>query len=221
MSAKSEKDTTPSISSEANLPDPAQAHACPDCAQSSSETSDKSDAGATLDDKRKNALLRYMGILFCVAFLLVLLSSLIQMRDSRLTISELSQASNNALQNAEALQDMNRELMDENSALTEENNQLQNQLDDTQKSLEDRKAQLDSLGSQLERVESERQEELETYQKQLEAYEVLLIALQAYWQEDTETLQATLESLKELSEYLSETGIQLYQSLLAENQPEE
>ena len=45
---------------------------------------------AGLPDQKKNALLRYMAILFGVAFLLVLLSFLIQMRDSRETISDLS-----------------------------------------------------------------------------------------------------------------------------------
>ena len=39
-----------------------------------------------LSDKKKNALVRYMAILFGVAFLLVLLSFLIQLRDSRETI---------------------------------------------------------------------------------------------------------------------------------------
>ena len=45
-----------------------------------------------LPDQKKNALLRYMAILFGVAFLLVLLSFLIQMRDSRETISDLSES---------------------------------------------------------------------------------------------------------------------------------
>lgn len=50
--------------------------------------------------KKKQALLTYMTILFVVAFLLVLLSFFIQLRDSRATISELNESSMNALKNA-------------------------------------------------------------------------------------------------------------------------
>ena len=53
-----------------------------------------------LSEKKKNALLRYMAVLFGVAFLLVLLSFLIQMRDSQQTISELNLSTTNALRNA-------------------------------------------------------------------------------------------------------------------------
>ena len=42
-----------------------------------------------LDDRKKTALLRYIAIMFAVAFLLVLSSLLMQMRDSRQIISEL------------------------------------------------------------------------------------------------------------------------------------
>jgi len=75
-----------------------------------------------ISEKKKNALLRYMAILFGVAFLLVLLSFLIQMRDSRQQISVLNQSNASALQNAGKLQS-------ENEALTEQNAQLQSQID--------------------------------------------------------------------------------------------
>ena len=70
-----------------------------------------------VDDGRKNALLRYIAILFAVAFLFVLLSLVMQMRDSRATISELNAASASALKNAETLQDGNRQLQEENAPL--------------------------------------------------------------------------------------------------------
>ena len=54
---------------------------------------------APLSDARKAALLRYMAILFAVAFLLVLLSLILQTHSSKSTISELSAASTSALEN--------------------------------------------------------------------------------------------------------------------------
>ena len=58
-----------------------------------------------LDETRKSALLRYVAILFAVAFVLVLISMLSQMRDSNSTITELSQSSSSAIQKAEQLQE--------------------------------------------------------------------------------------------------------------------
>ena len=170
-----------------------------------------------LDDKRKNALLRYMGILFAFAFLMVLLSFLIQLRNSRLTISELNQASANALQNAEALQDLNRELLDKNSALSEEVGQLEDSVADKDRQLEARKSQLEGMGDQLKRVEEQRIQDQQDAEKRLEAYELLSAAQQAAACRDTKTLEESLKSLSELSQYLEENGMQLYQSLLAEN----
>ena len=90
-----------------------------------------------VDDGRKNALLRYIAILFAVAFLFVLLSLVMQMRDSRATISELNAASASALKNAETLQDDNRQLQEENAALKEEVESLQDQLEDAQEAASD------------------------------------------------------------------------------------
>ena len=66
-----------------------------------------------LDERRKTALLRYIAVLFAVAFLLVLASLLGQMRDTKNAITELNQSSTSALQRAEQLQDRNRELEQE------------------------------------------------------------------------------------------------------------
>lgn len=177
-------------------------------------------ASSGLDEKRKTALLRYMGILFGVAFLLVLLSSLIQMRNSRLTISELNQASNSALQNAEALQTMNRELVDQNAALIAENTELEQQRDDAQELSDQRKAQMDELGNQLERVESLHQQQLEQLDKQLAAAKTLAKAQYAQANEDEEGFQTAMQQLKDLAEYLEEEGKAIYQSLLTEKQPD-
>ena len=72
---------------------------------------------APLSDARKAALLRYMAILFAVAFLLVLLSLILQTHSSKSTISELSAASTSALDNAVKLQEQNRALQEEKQQL--------------------------------------------------------------------------------------------------------
>ena len=85
-----------------------------------------------LSNKKKNALVRYMAILFGVAFLLVLLSFLIQLRDSRETISDLSQANSSALQNAGKLQEDNQRLAGDNEALLRQIESLEAQLRETE-----------------------------------------------------------------------------------------
>ena len=79
------------------------------------------DPGTPLSEKRKAALLRYMTILFSAAFVLVLISLILQMHSSEAKISELNAASTSALSNAEALQAENRSLQDEKIALEQEN----------------------------------------------------------------------------------------------------
>ena len=74
-------------------------------------------APAPLSDARKAALLRYMAILFAVAFVLVLLSLILQTHSSKSTISELSAASTSALDNAVKLQEENRALQEEQQQL--------------------------------------------------------------------------------------------------------
>lgn len=88
------------------------------------------DPGKPLSEKRKAALLRYMTILFSAAFVLVLISLILQMHSSEAKISELNAASTSALSNAEALQAENRSLQDEKIALEQENKELQAKLDE-------------------------------------------------------------------------------------------
>lgn len=75
---------------------------------------------AHVSSNKRTALLRYLAILFAVAFALVLLSYLIQVFNSQNTISQLNATSASALQNAERLQDTNRELTEENERLEKE-----------------------------------------------------------------------------------------------------
>ena len=74
--------------------------------------------------KKRNAFLRYMTIVFAVAFLLVLVSLVLQMHTAKAAMSDLkesnSSALTNAAANAELLQDDNRKLQEQVDALTAE-----------------------------------------------------------------------------------------------------
>ena len=77
----------------------------------------------------RNALLRYVIIMFAVALVLVLLSMVLQTKSSNATISDLHHSSTSALTRAEALQNANRELEDKLKTQQEKNLILQNQLE--------------------------------------------------------------------------------------------
>ena len=156
-----------------------------------------------VDDGRKNALLRYIAILFAVAFLFVLLSLVMQMRDSRATISELNAASASALKNAETLQNDNRQLQEENAALKEEVESLQDQLED---------AEASSDGAWEQQLAEAKQEG----QSIREAYENLLTLMRegTAGQEGNVAISKALESLELLQDYLGTQGQKEYQSLI-------
>ena len=126
-----------------------------------------------LDETRKSALLRYVAILFAVAFLLVLLSMLGQMRDSKSAISELSQSSSSAIAKAEQLQEDNLEL-------TQDKKFLQQQVLQLTEDNEIAKEELVSMAEQKDKL--------------LEAYEYLLYAMETG---ETENLEQFKEILGE------------------------
>ena len=104
------------------------------------------DPGKPLSEKRKAALLRYMTILFSAAFVLVLISLILQMHSSEAKISELNAASTSALSNAEALQAENRSLQDEKIALEQENKEQAASLRECQEQLAVSSSQKEQLG---------------------------------------------------------------------------
>ena len=148
---------------------------------------------ATLTDKKRNALLRYMAMLFGVAFLLVLLSFLIQMRDSRQTISDLNQSNASALQNAGKLQE-------ENQMLTAANAELQEQLDQAQAAMGDLQ--------DLERQAAD-QRSADTQA----AYDLLMSAQAAADSGDTDALKDALSQLAPLETALSDAAKAQYHIL--------
>ena len=144
---------------------------------------------APLSDARKAALLRYMAILFAVAFVLVLLSLILQTHSSKSTISELSAASTSALDNAVKLQEQNR-------TLQEEKQQLQDELDELQKKLDEETA----LNEQ----------ELEHTRM---AYEALLTAMNCDTREGNVTFSRAMETVARYADCLSEEALAEYEKL--------
>ena len=141
-------------------------------------------------DEKKTALMRYMTVMFAVAFLMVLVSFLIQNH----SITELSESTNNLSGRVEALQEQNRELEDENEALKQE---------------------IEALTEQHETAKSEHQETA-TLREKVETYEALVTALSCETKEGNLSYSNAMETLKFNQKYLSEPAKQLYRTLLTE-----
>ena len=159
-----------------------------------------------ISDKKRNALLRYMAVLFGVAFLLVLLSFLIQLRDSRETISDLHQSNTSALQNAVRLQEENQVLATANEELTAQVETYRSDLDDAREAqdrLSEEKAALEQQLAEAQQTDTDRQS----------AYDLLLQAQQTAAAGDLETLAAQLSELAPLETLLSEEAYAQYEIL--------
>lgn len=159
-----------------------------------------------LDDSRKNALLRYIGILFGVAFLFVLLSLASELKSNQADLAELSQSSTSALQKAEQLQDTNRALETENKELKDALDALEQQLADAQLELEVQKEKNDLLQAQHEVSLAELEE---NYQQMVDTYELLLAAA-----EDRSLLPQVEKNLQ----ILGKNALKYYENLCKEGE---
>ena len=156
-----------------------------------------------LSEKRKAALLRYMAVLFCAAFILVLVSLILQMHSSEAKISELNAASTSALSNAEALQD-------EKIALEKKNEELQEKIDELTKQLEEAaQAEEDSQTAENEVVKNLRTE----LDRTKESYEALLEAKGCDMREGNVTFSRAMQTLERLKDYLGPTALEEYHAL--------
>ena len=151
---------------------------------------------APLSDARKAALLRYMAILFAVAFLLVLLSLILQTHSSKSTISELSAASTSALDNAVKLQE---------------------ELDELQKKLDEETALNEQLLAASQDEEKDAKQELRDKEQELEhtrmAYEALLTAMNCGTREGNVTFSRAMETVARYVDCLSEEALAEYEKL--------
>lgn len=167
-----------------------------------------------LSDQKRSALLRYMAVLFAVAFLLVLVSLLIQTHSSKAAISEMSKnnsdALSNAMANAEILQDQNRQLQEDNKALRAQIDELEAQAnastEDDDQVLE---AELDELKSQLYSAQRD------TAHAQ-EAYDALITAFLCETHEGNLTFSKAMDTVEQYKEYLSSDALAVYEQLLGE-----
>ncbi len=168
-----------------------------------------------LDESRKNALMRYIAVLFAVAFLLVLFSLLGQMKKTNHTISELNQSSAGRVQ----------QLQEQNQLLMEEKYQLEQQLQEQEEELEDLRKQLDELSEEtipaLEKEKAELEATLVETSKISQAYEELMLVMELSKQgkpEGNVSFSKAMENLNQLKDYLGPRGLEEYENLTKEEE---
>ena len=167
-----------------------------------------------LDDKKKNAMLRYIGIMFVVAFVFVLVSMLGELRTSEATITELNQSSTSALQKAEQLQDTNRQLETDNAYLTGRIEELEKQLADAELDLAVSQEKADTLKSQLADLETELAAAETEHENRQMAYDLLVQALSV----SAEEQPSIVSELDHYKQYLGENALKIYENLSKEGE---
>ena len=169
-----------------------------------------------LDETRKAALLRYLGIMFAVAFLFVLLSLIGELRSNKAAISELNQSSTSAIAKAEQLQDHNRQLETDNAYLTGRMEELEKQLEELEEELALQEAANKLLQEENLQLEQQAADSRQETADLLSAYEALLEAdALDQAEEDPASL---LAELKENVKYYAEYALKLYENLTKEGE---
>ena len=165
---------------------------------------------------RRRALVNYLFILFCAAFLLVMLSFVRQVRQSSATISELSQTSTSALANAQRLQQENEELRQTVSEVQEKADSLQSSLDMSateanayKNRVMDLQAQVSALKNELEETKNSDEGTLAELEKECNAYRLLVTLLS---QTDTAGAEEVRRQLEPLKEYLDPDSRAVYEN---------
>ena len=168
--------------------------------------------------KKRNAFLRYMTIVFAVAFLLVLVSLVLQMHTAKAAMSDLkesnSSALTNAAANAELLQDDNRKLQEQVDALTAELAEA----DEARSAQAERIAALE-LEKELAEARdsgSELSEEKLARAETIQAYDALLTALRCTTREGNVTFSKAIGTVESYKDRLSEAALAVYEGLLEE-----
>ena len=157
---------------------------------------------------KRNAFLRYMTIIFAVAFLLVLISLVLQAHTAKAALSDLKESNSSALSNAA----VNAEL------LQDENRKLQEELDSTKKLLADEqekaKTQEESIAQlEQEALRTEHAEASESSEGTQEAYDALLTALRCTTREGNVTFSKAMSTVEKYKEYLSQEALAVYEAL--------
>lgn len=177
----------------------------PDTAQQPAPPEDKRQQ--PLSDAKKNALLRYMTVLFAVAFLLVLASLILQKNSSQEQIGALNESNASAITRAEQLQTQNRDLQDEVASLKQE-------LEDAQAQITGQSDELDALRDEYDALERE----ADAVQ---DAYSALITALQCKTHEGNVTYSKAMGAVERNKQYLSDDAKAAYAALLASDEKTE
>ena len=177
----------------------------PDTAQQPAPPEDKRQQ--PLSDAKKNALLRYMTVLFAVAFLLVLASLILQKNSSQEQIGALNESNASAITRAEQLQTQNRDLQDEVASLKQE-------LEDAQAQITGQSGELDALRDEYDALERE----ADAVQ---DAYSALITALQCKTHEGNVTYSKAMGAVERNKQYLSDDANAAYAALLASDEKTE
>ena len=170
----------------------------------------------TLDDKKKNALLRYLGIMFAVAFLFVLLSLVGELRSNKAAITELNQSSTSAIAKAEQLQDTNRQLETDNAYLTGRIEELEKQLEELEDELALQTAENKLLQEENTQLDQQAVDARQETADLVSAYENLLEADSL--RQAGEDNASILAQLKENVKYYAENALKLYENLTKEGE---
>lgn len=160
-----------------------------------------------LSDAKKNALLRYMTVLFAMAFLLVLVSLIMQKNSSQEQIGALNESNASALTRAEQLQTQNRDLQDAVTQLQQELEDAKTQLDEQSKTLDAMRDEYDALEREADTVES--------------AYSALITALQCKTHEGNVTYSKAMDTVARNKQYLSDDALAAYEALLTADEKSE
>lgn len=177
----------------------------PDTAQQPAPPEDKRQQ--PLSDAKKNALLRYMTVLFAVAFLLVLASLILQKNSSQEQIGALNESNASAITRAEQLQTQNRDLQDEVASLKQE-------LEDAQAQITGQSGELDALRDEYDALERE----ADAVQ---DAYSALITALQCKTHEGNVTYSKAMGAVERNKQYLSDDAKAAYEALLTSDEKTE
>ena len=177
----------------------------PDTAQPPAPAEDKRQQ--PLSDAKKNALLRYMTVLFAVAFLLVLASLILQKNSSQEQIGALNESNASAITRAEHLQTQNRDLQDEVASLKQELEDVQSQLGDQTETLDALRDEYDALEREADAVQ--------------DAYSALITALQCKTHEGNVTYSKAMGAVERNKQYLSDDAKAAYEALLTSDEKTE
>ncbi|MBE6946032.1 MAG: hypothetical protein E7459_08100 [Ruminococcaceae bacterium] len=167
-----------------------------------------------VDRKRNWALLRYIAIMFAVAFILVFMSLYFTTRhDSQQTISQLSQNANSALARAEQLQTDNRELTETNMTLQESLTLAENDLQDAENTITTQEGIIAGQAEDIAKMTKEMETLTEDKENLQKAYALLAQAQLAYEEKNWESCAKAIANLESLQDYLDKDSKTIYNRL--------